>query len=155
MSNLDSVCDLDVVFGASCSWTLRLNLNCFGLPPWRVELNWPWNSFITWTPLLDSFSRPCTNHGHMRVSYPHHSRCELACGISKDGRLLALTLIVWWMISLGSCSRYSPIAMVEVSSHAFILLVLTQKSTHWNPRASVCQEPKSQPSVPVSFTCNW
>jgi len=32
--------------------------------------------------------------------------------------------------------------------------VLTQKSTHWNPRASVHQAPKSQPSVPDNLTCN-
>ena len=33
--------------------------------------------------------------------------------------------------------------------------LLTQKSTHWNPRASVRQAPKSQPSVPVNLTWNW
>jgi len=32
--------------------------------------------------------------------------------------------------------------------------LLTQKATHWNPRASVCQAPESQPSVPVNLTCN-
>ena len=32
--------------------------------------------------------------------------------------------------------------------------LLTQKSTHWNPRASVCQAPESHPSVPVNLTCN-
>ena len=34
-------------------------------------------------------------------------------------------------------------------------ILLTQKSTHWNPRASIRQAPKSQPSVPVNLTCNW
>ena len=34
-------------------------------------------------------------------------------------------------------------------------LLLTQKLTHWNPRASVRQTPESQPSVPVNLTCNW
>ena len=30
--------------------------------------------------------------------------------------------------------------------------VLMQKSTHWNPRASVSQASESQPSVPVNLT---
>ena len=30
--------------------------------------------------------------------------------------------------------------------------VLTQKSTHWNPRASVRRVTESQPSVPVNLT---
>ena len=33
--------------------------------------------------------------------------------------------------------------------------VLTQKSTHWNPRASVRRVTESQPSVPVNLTWNW
>jgi len=36
--------------------------------------------------------------------------------------------------------------------HTSIIHVLTQKSTHWNPRASVRQARKSQPSVPVNLT---
>ena len=34
------------------------------------------------------------------------------------------------------------------------VIVLMQKSTHWNPRASVRQARKSQPSVPVNLTWN-
>ena len=33
--------------------------------------------------------------------------------------------------------------------------LLTQKSTHWNPRASVRRVTESQPSVPVNLTWNW
>ena len=33
--------------------------------------------------------------------------------------------------------------------------VLTQTSTHWNPRASVHRVAESQPSVPVNLTWNW
>ena len=35
------------------------------------------------------------------------------------------------------------------------MVVLTQKSTHWNPRASVRRVMESQPSVPVNLTWNW
>ena len=34
-------------------------------------------------------------------------------------------------------------------------ILLTQKSTHWNPRASVRRVTESQPSVPVNLTWNW
>jgi len=33
-------------------------------------------------------------------------------------------------------------------------ILLTEKSTHWNPRASVRQAPESQPSVLVNLTYN-
>ena len=36
---------------------------------------------------------------------------------------------------------------IEEISH-----LLMQKSTHWNPRASVCRVTESQPSVPVNLT---
>ena len=36
-----------------------------------------------------------------------------------------------------------------------VLQLLKQKSTHWNPRASVRQARKSQPSVPINLTWNW
>ena len=35
------------------------------------------------------------------------------------------------------------------------MVVLTQKSIHWNPRASVRRVMESQPSVPVNLTWNW
>jgi hypothetical protein len=34
----------------------------------------------------------------------------------------------------------------------FSVHLLTQKSTHWNPRASVRRVTESQPSVPVNLT---
>jgi hypothetical protein len=44
---------------------LSSNLNCFWPPPWGLEPDQPWNSFLTWKTLLDSiFSNPCTRHGH-------------------------------------------------------------------------------------------
>jgi hypothetical protein len=49
------------------TWASKLgsNLNFFWPPPWGLELNQPWTSFLSWKTLLDSiFSNPCTTHGH-------------------------------------------------------------------------------------------
>ena len=56
-------------------------------------------------------------------------------------------------------SIYIKVKIVKTSKYYLssmrYYIVLTQKSTHWNPRASVRQAPESQPSVPVNLTCNW
>jgi hypothetical protein len=44
---------------------LGSNLNCFWPPPWGLESDQRWTSYLTWKTLLDSiFSNPCTMHGH-------------------------------------------------------------------------------------------
>ena len=83
----------------------------------------------------------CSSHSTM-IELSSRASWEITGLRQKYPRWIGLGIQVDWL---------SPISLCLTTSFDLGTL-LTQKSTHWNPRASVRQAPESQPSVPVNLT---